>query len=209
MSAPEPAASGAIYDIGYQHYDGPRLGRRGATWALYVQGLRAVFGIGRGGRAKVAPIALIVFLVVPAVIQSAVMGLTGNMVQLFTHEGYFRTTVWVFALFCAFQTPELVSGDQQFRVLALYLSRAVTRSDYVVARVAALWSGLFIVALAPHIVLLLGAWFAAPDLGVAMQHSVALVGRIVVDAALIAALLASVSIALASLLVRQIGRAHV
>ena len=103
-------SAGAIYDIGYRHYDGPRLGRAGAVRALYVQGLRTLFGIGRGGRAKIPPVALVAFLVVPAVIQAALAGLAGGQFQVFTHAGYFRTSVFIFSLFCAFQTPELATG---------------------------------------------------------------------------------------------------
>ncbi len=39
--------AGSIYDLGYQRYEGVRLGRRHAIWALYVHSLRSVFGIGR------------------------------------------------------------------------------------------------------------------------------------------------------------------
>ena len=45
---------GSIYDLGYQAYEGPRLGRRSAVLALFAQTVRSCFGIGRGGRAKIA-----------------------------------------------------------------------------------------------------------------------------------------------------------
>ena len=50
-----PETTGTIYDIGYRHYDGPRLGRRGAIGAIVGAGLRAVFGFGRSGRSKIIP----------------------------------------------------------------------------------------------------------------------------------------------------------
>ncbi len=197
------SAAGAIYDIGYQHYDGKRLGRRGAVRALYVHGLRTVFGLGRGGRAKIPPIALIIFLIVPAVIQAALAGLGNGMIQLFTHEGYFRTTIWVFALFCAFQTPELVTGDLQHRVLALYFSRALRRSDYVLARLGSLATALFMVALLPHLLLLLGQWFSAADVRAAMRDSLPLLPRIVGASLAIAVLLATVSLTIAAVIRRR------
>ena len=55
MSASPEAVTGTIYDIGYRHYDGPRLGRRGAIGAIVGAGLRAVFGLGRSGRSKIIP----------------------------------------------------------------------------------------------------------------------------------------------------------
>ena len=59
-SAPTTASGpgGSIYDLGYQGYEGPRLGRRSAATALFRNTLKGCFGIGRGGRAKIAPLAL-------------------------------------------------------------------------------------------------------------------------------------------------------
>ena len=51
---------GAIYDIGYRRYVGPRLGRRFAVRSLFAHTVRGAFGIGRGGRAKVVPFGLLV-----------------------------------------------------------------------------------------------------------------------------------------------------
>jgi ABC-2 type transport system permease protein len=202
VSQPD-AAAGAIYDIGYQHYDGKRLGRAGAVRALYLHGLRTLFGIGRGGRAKIPPIALILFIVAPAIIQVAIVGLAGNRIQLFTHEGYFHTTVWIFGLFCAFQTPELVTGDQQYRILALYFSRALLRSDYVLARLGALFTALFVVGLLPHVILLVGIWLASDDVFAAMRASLPVIPRILAAAVGIALLLSAVSLMIAAVIRRR------
>ena len=195
--------AGAIYDIGYQHYDGRRLGRAGAVRALYVDGIRSIFGLGRGGRAKIPPLALIVMMILPALVQSAVTGLAGGMVQLFTHATYFRTTVFLFGLFCAFQTPELVTGDMQHRVLALYFSRALLRYDYVMARVGALATSLFAVALLPHLILLMGTWFSAEHVLTAMHDSLPNIPRILAGALAIAVLLSTVSITIAAVIKRR------
>ena len=202
MSQPEPAA-GAIYDIGYQHYNGRRLGRPGAVRALYVQGLRSLFGIGRGGRAKIPPIALIAIMVIPALIQAALAGITQGNFAVVTHDGYFGTTVWMFGLFCAFQTPELVTGDQQSRVLALYFSRALLRSDYVLARVAALTTALFGVALLPQVIMLFGEYFAAPHVLDAVKASLPTIPRIIAAAFAVSILLATVSITIAAVIRRR------
>jgi ABC-2 type transport system permease protein len=203
MADPVIPPTGAIYDIGYQHYDGPRLGRAGAVRALYAEGIRSIFGVGRGGKAKIPPLLLIAMMVIPALIQSAVAGLAGNMIQLFAHATYFRTTVWLFGLFCAFQTPELITSDVQSRVLALYFSRAVRRSDYVLARIASLASSLFVVALLPHIVLLMGTWFSAEDVVKAMNTSLPTIPRILGGAFAIAILLSTVSITISAVIKRR------
>ncbi len=202
MPQAEPVA-GAIYDIGYQHYAGPRLGRAGAVRALYVQGLRSLFGIGRGTRAKVPPIALIAIMVIPALVQAALVGITQGNIAVVTHDGYFGTTVWMFGLFCAFQTPELVTGDQQYRVLALYFSRAVLRSDYVLARIAALTTALFVVALLPHAILLLGEYFGAAHVLDAVKASLPTIPRIIASAFAVSLLLAMVSITIAAVIRRR------
>ena len=199
MTQPEVAA-GAIYDIGYQHYDGKRLGRPGAVRALYVQGVRTIFGLGRGSKAKIAPVLLIAFMIIPAIIQTAVGSLVGNMVQVVAHESYFRSTAWLFGLFCAFQTPELVTGDQQYRVLTLYFSRAVLRSDYVLARVAALASSLFAVALLPHVILLIGRWLVAVDVGQAIKADLPVMPRILAAALAVSILLSVVSLTIAAVI---------
>jgi len=202
MAEPEVPA-GAIYDIGYQHYDGKRLGRAGAVRALYIDGIRSLFGIGRGTRAKLPPLALVGMMIVPALVQSAVTGLAGGMIQLFTHALYFRSTLWLFGLFCAFQTPELVTGDAQHRVLALYFSRAVRRYDYVLARVGALATALFGVALLPHLILLMGTWFSAEHVLTAMKDSLPTIPRILGGALAIAVLLATVSITISAVIKRR------
>src|SRR5439155_739646 len=54
-----PARAGSIYDLGYRRYEGVRLGRGAAIRALAADSFRTTYGIGHGGRAKVAPIILV------------------------------------------------------------------------------------------------------------------------------------------------------
>ena len=48
-------------------------------------------------------------------------------------------------LFCAAQAPELFGRDQRYGVLPLYFSRALTRTDYALAKVGGLMAALFLV----------------------------------------------------------------
>ena len=52
MSTHESA--GIIYDIGFRHYDGPRLGRRQVVLALFAESARGAYGIGRSTRSKIS-----------------------------------------------------------------------------------------------------------------------------------------------------------
>jgi len=206
MDSQKPTATapnGAIYDLGYQHYDGPRLGRRGAVRALIADGFRTLFGVGRGVRAKLPPAALLICTIVPALIQVAIVGLVGPVFTLFRHETYFATTVWIFGLFCAFQTPELVTADQQYRTIPLYLSRAIHRFDYIVARFAALASSLFVVAIIPHLLLFIGSLMAATDVMATLRDTWPLLPRIVAASLAVALLMASVALAIASVIPRR------
>ena len=57
-----------LFDLGYQHYDGPRRGRTGAVRALWTNGIRSVLGLGRGSRAKVLPGLLFLGVMIPALV---------------------------------------------------------------------------------------------------------------------------------------------
>ena len=76
---PPTGPTGSIYDIGYRGYDGPRLGRRHAFTTLFVQGLRATFGLGRSGRAKILPAFC---LVLPAIVALIIVALNGVRLPL-------------------------------------------------------------------------------------------------------------------------------
>ena len=65
-------SGGEVFDLGYQHYDGPREGRVRAFKALWVNGVRTALGLGRGSRAQVLPILLFVSVMAPAVILALV-----------------------------------------------------------------------------------------------------------------------------------------
>ena len=168
-ASPEPAAavtadSGTIYDIGYRHYDGPRLGRSGAVRAMVVAGLRSVFGLGRSGRSKIIPWGAVVFAALPAFVAVAVRVLAGEVLEITTYERYLWDVSAVLPIFLAAQTPELVINDIRHRVLPLYFSRPIQRSDYVGAKLAALTIGLLSVTLLPVLLLFLGRVLAAEDI---------------------------------------------
>ena len=57
--------TGEVFDLGYQHYDGPREGRFRARTALWVNGVRTALGLGRGAKAKILPTLLFVAAMAP------------------------------------------------------------------------------------------------------------------------------------------------
>ncbi len=164
------APGGSIFDLGYQAYEGPRLGRRSAITALFAQTVRACFGIGRGGKAKIAPFVLAGLAVLPAIVAVGLATITsrvgpagGAIGSPIDYSNYHGLVGILIMLFCAAQAPELFGRDQRYGTLPLYFSRVLTRTDYAVAKVGGLVTALFLVDVAPYLILFVGRVFVAPD----------------------------------------------
>jgi ABC-2 type transport system permease protein len=163
-----PGPAGSIYDIGYRRYDGPRLGRRHAASTVFVHGLRATFGIGRSGRAKILPAFCLVLPAIVAVIIVAIRAYAGRfgITDLAAIPGHadMASAVGVFGtILVAVQAPELLGRDVRYRVLSLYFSRALLREDYALAKLAALVAAVLIMLLVPHVILTIGAVLLTSD----------------------------------------------
>jgi len=163
-----PGPTGSIYDIGYRGYDGPRLGRRHAFVTLFVQALRATFGVGRSGRAKVLPAFCLALPALTAlvIVAFSAFGSRFGISDLRVLPGHpdMAGAVGVFAtLLVAVQAPELLGRDVRYRVLSLYFSRALLRIDYALAKLAALSAAVLIILLVPHVILTVGAVLLTPD----------------------------------------------
>lgn len=197
-SAPASGPGGSIYDLGYQSYDGPRLGRRSAVRALFAQTVRACFGIGRGGRAKIAPFGLAALAILPAVLAvgfsalAAQAGPAGGAIEdasPIRYESYHGFVGILIMLFCAAQAPELFGRDQRYNVLPLYFSRALTRTDYAISKVGGLVVALLVVELSPYLILFAGRVFVAPDPAIGLADEIAALPRFLLQGALVAGLL--------------------
>lgn len=153
--------AGVIHDIGYQRYEGPRLGRTAVFGAIYQHGLRASFGLGRSAKAKIFPwlVAGIVLLV--AVINAAVKA-QANII-LFDYYSFDDTMSWLVIFFVAIVAPELVSRDMRSGVLPLYFSRPLRAFDYIGAKFAALVTAVFLLLGVPQLIMFLGGAFTTDD----------------------------------------------
>jgi ABC-2 type transport system permease protein len=138
---------GVIHDIGYRGYDGPRRGRSYAVWSLFTESLRCAWGIGRGTKAKLVPFGMLVLVLLPALIWSAV----GNQLnrRLVDYVEFPITLQMSVIIFLAAQSVELVSRDLRNTTLPLYFSRPLQRDDYVWAKFAAMTTALAILLIAP------------------------------------------------------------
>jgi ABC-2 type transport system permease protein len=156
-------ATGELYDLGYQHYDGPREGQMRARKAVFVDGFRTTLGIGHGPLAKVLPILLFGAAMAPAVIMAIIVSLTQGALDLPGHADYYEVVSVILVIFSAIIAPELLCPDRRNGVISLYLVRPLTITDYVVGR----WLAFFTIALAlvysGQIVLLAGLILSASD----------------------------------------------
>jgi ABC-2 type transport system permease protein len=198
-----PEAVGTIYDIGYRHYDGPRLGRRGATGAIVWAGLRAVFGMGRSARSKVIPWGAVILALLPAIVALAIKVLAGDLIELYSYDSYLWNIGGLLPIFVAAQAPELVVNDMRHHVLPLYFSRPIRRTDYVVAKLAALSIGLLALTLLPLVVLFVGRVLATDDLIAALGDEIGSLPAIVGSGVIHAVVLASIALAISSLASRR------
>lgn len=150
--------AGVIHDIGYQRYDGPRLGRGYAVRSLYVHSLRTAYGLGRSAKAKVFPWLVAAIVAAVAVVVTAVRAIADEAVMSYVEFPDAVSTLTV--LFCAVVAPELVSRDLRTGVLPLYFARPLRRTDYGLAKLAALASAVWLLLAGPQLVMYFGGVFA-------------------------------------------------
>jgi ABC-type transport system involved in multi-copper enzyme maturation permease subunit len=148
------AQTSVIHDIGYKPYTGPRFGRRQIVRALYVHGLRSIFGFGRGARAKIVPFFVLIAMLIPAALNVYMSSVNKALVLSYAHMTYNMMLFSV--LFVAVAAPELVSRDLRHHTLPLYFSRPLRRGDYPMAKLLALFSGLFLIEFLPIAITYLG-----------------------------------------------------
>jgi ABC-2 type transport system permease protein len=145
-----------IHDIGYRHYEGRRNGRAYVMRSLYLHNLRASYGLGRPARAKVMPFLLAAIMLLPAAGSVAVFAITKEPDTLIRYSSYAPSLQVILAIFVATQAPVLASRELRFHVIPLYFSRPVDHLDFVLAKLAAMVTALFVLMAVPITVLYLG-----------------------------------------------------
>jgi ABC-2 type transport system permease protein len=149
--------TGVIHDIGYQHYEGPRLGRGYAMRSLYVHSVRSAYGLGRSAWAKLLPFAVLGFASLTSLILVVVN--TQLPEPVIDYVGIASTFTYAATVFVAVVAPELVSVDLRSNLLQLYLSRPLRRRDYALTKLAALWTATFVLFAIPMLIMFLGMAF--------------------------------------------------
>lgn len=208
MSSATPAPDapveryGEVFDRGYAHYTGPRLGRPQAVKSLIGYSVKRAMGIRKGWTAKVLPILLYVAVIIPVIAMIGVDALVPDF-QFSSYTTYISWTMVVVGIFVAMSAPEMLCVDRRERTLPLYFSRAITRSDYVMAKVIAITLLTTTMTLVPLVILWFGQQLSADAVWTAIRSNIGDLGRILIVGLLISLTLGVLALVVSSLTDRK------
>lgn len=162
------SSEGAVYDLGYEPFEGERRGRRGAWLTVWADGLRRVLGLRRKARRKIMPWLLIGLAVSPPIIAVGVAFFlptpaAEGLDLASQNTDFFLLGGTITMLFTALAAPELLIPDRRDGVLSMLASRPLTSTDYLSARFASLFTIVGGFLLLPQVVLFIGQAGTDPD----------------------------------------------
>ena len=197
---PDEARFGEVYDRGYQHYLGERLGRRAAYWALITYSMKRAMGIKKSWTAKVIPFLLYLAVAGTVLVIIGIEAFLPDTVsaEVMSFSDYFNFIFLIEGAFVATIAPEMLCGDRRERVLNLYFSRAITRLDYIVAKVLATAILTTTIAVVPAVLLWLFRQLLADKPISAITGNADQLGKIVVIGLAISLYLGTLGLMIAS-----------
>jgi ABC-2 type transport system permease protein len=196
-TATAPGRYGEVFDRGYKHYDGPRLGRSHAFSALVRYSIKRALGIKKSWTAKVIPIILYVAVALPVVISLGIRAFLPSA-QVLDYPDFFTFIFIIEGIFVAMIAPEMLCGDRRENVLPLYFSRAITRLDYLLAKLIATAVLTLTMSLAPAVVLWIGRQLLDTSPLSAMRDHLGDLGRIFISGGMIALYLGALGLLVSS-----------
>ncbi len=160
--------TGAVYDLGYEPFEGERRGRSGARKAVYFDGIRRALGLRRKARRKVMPWGLLIIAIVPTIVAVGVSFMipagTADAIDLARQNSdFFLLAGTITMLFTALAAPELLVPDRKDGVLSMLASRPLTAADYLGSRFASLVTVVGAFMIMPQLVLFFGQAASDPD----------------------------------------------
>ena len=197
-SAPAPQGYyGEIFDRGYLHYDGPRLGIPAAIWALARYSMARAIGIRRPWTAKIIPLLIYAAVLIPVALAIGIRAFVPAF-NFLTYGQFFGAIFILEGIFVALIAPEMVSTDRHDRMLPLYFSRPIGRNAYVLAKL--LGTGLLTlsISLLPVVIMWVGNVLLAQDPSLAFREGLDDLGKIVVAGVLIAFYLGAIGLMISS-----------
>lgn len=153
-------STGAVYDLGYEPYEGERRGRSGARRTIIADGIRRVLGLRRKARRKVLPWGLVFIAVIPAIVAVGltffIPGVEDNLNIATEYGNFYVIGGTIVLLFSSLAAPELLIPDQRDGVISMLSSRPLTPGDYVFAKFASITAVVAAFLLFPQLVLYIG-----------------------------------------------------
>lgn len=207
MTAATPDAGGAVYDRGYRPYEGTRGGRGAATVALYKASMRRAVGLRRTWKQKLVPFVLLGVVTIPAIVNVGIGYVTRNSVadafEIITYRQYVGVSA-ALLLFVALVAPDVICPDRRHHVLPLMFARPMTGRDYVVAKVGAIATILFLFSFLPQVLLFVGNTLVSDDALDYVSGHLDVLWKVPVSIALLSIYYAVIGLAIASLTDRRI-----
>lgn len=193
---------GEIFDRGYLHYEGKRLGQAHAIWALARYSMARAVGIRRSWTAKIIPMLIYAAVAIPVIIGIGIRTFF-PAAQILDYPSFFGAIFLLEGIFVAMIAPEMMSTDRHDRLLPLYFSRPIGRSSYVLAKLLGTGILTLSISLLPVVVLWLGNGFLAPEPIPALRESLGDLGRICVAGIMIAFYLGAIGLTISSFTARK------
>lgn len=188
-----PGRYGEVFDRGYTRYAGPRRGRTGAITSLIGYSMKRAMGIRKSWTAKVLPFLLYVAITIPLIVQIGITAIVPDS-GFASYSGYLQAIFLVVGIFVGTAAPEIICVDRHERTLPLYFSRAITRLDYVVAKVAAMSLLAMTMTVVPSALLWLGRQLTEDD----ARDNLGDLGRVVFAGTMTALVLGAIGLAVSS-----------
>ena len=199
---PQPERYGEVFDRGYAHYDGPRLGRPQAIRSLIGYSMTRAMGILKSWTAKVLPFLLYVAVLIPVIAMIGIDALVPDF-EFSSYTTYISWTMVVVGIFVAMTAPEMICVDRRERTLPLYFSRAITRTDYIGAKAVAITLLTTTMTLLPLAILWLGRQLSAGSVWSSIRNNIDDLGKIFFLGLLISLTFGIVALAVSSLTDRK------
>src|SRR5215207_10589516 len=100
-----PGQYGEIFDRGFRHYDGQRLGQAQAIWALARYSMARALGIRRPWKAKIIPMLLYAAVAIPVLIAVGIRAFFPAF-EFLDYAAFFGAIFLLVGIFVAMIAPE-------------------------------------------------------------------------------------------------------
>lgn len=200
-------SSGAVYDRGYRPFAGKLGGRSAARMALYRASLRRAVGLRRSWRQKFFPWLLLTVASVPAIVWVGIAYITrdtpADAIEIITYREYLGVST-ALLVFVGLAAPDVLCPDRRNRTLPLIFSRPLTGTDYVIAKVGAIGSVVFLFSFLPQVVLYVGQLLVSDSAFDYLRDNLDVLWQVPLGTIAFSLYFSSLSCAIASLTTRRL-----